>query len=254
MMRRSNRREFLKQTTLAGVGFWVAGNSSVQSETPKPKLNIGVIGCGGQGGSNLSNVASENIVALCDVNDLNLGKAAERFPKARKYRDFRKLLDEAKDIDAVVVSTTEHTHAFATLPAIQLGKHVYCEKPLAHCVYEARVVAEAATKAKVATQMGTQIHATDNYRRIVELIQGNVIGPVRDCHVWVSRDWGGGDRPAGSEPVPAHLDWDLWLARRPNVPSTRCISLGPSGTSGGISAAAPCPTWAATGTICLSGP
>src|SRR5262249_35062204 len=141
--------------------------------------------------------------------------------------DFRKLLDDARDIDAVVVSTCEHTHAFATLPAIGLGKHVYCEKPLAHCVWEARTVAEAATKAKVATQMGTQIHATDNYRRVVELVQAGVIGSVRECHVWVARDWGGGDRPKEAEPVPAHLNWDLWLGPAPERPFHSVYFPGP---------------------------
>ena len=133
----------------------------------------------------------------------------------------------------MVVSTTEHTHAFATLPALRLGKHVYCEKPLTHNVYEARVIREAAAKAKVATQMGTQIHAGENYRRVVELIQTGAIGPVNAVHVWVGRAWGrqsaeaakrNGDivhveeRPAGSEPVPAGLDWDLWLGPAPARP------------------------------------
>src|SRR5262249_56367651 len=142
-------------------------------------LNIAVIGCGGRGGGNLGSVSSENIVALCDVNENNLNGAASKYSKARKEVDFRKLFDHEKEFDAVVVSTCEHTHAFATLPALQLGKHVYCEKPLTHNVWEARVIREAAAKAKVATQMGTQIHASDNYRRVVELIQTGAIGPVR---------------------------------------------------------------------------
>ena len=112
------------------------------------------------------------------------------YPQAHRYRDFRKLYDRAADFDAVVVSTTEHTHAFATLPALQLGKHVYCEKPLTYNIWEARHIREAAAKAKVATQMGTQIHAGDNYRRVVELIQTGAIGPVHEAHVWVSRAWG----------------------------------------------------------------
>ena len=111
-------------------------------------------------------------------------------PKARRYRDFRKLYEHAANFDAVVVSTTEHTHAFATLPALQLGKHVYCEKPLTYNIWEAATIREAAAKAKVATQMGTQIHAGDNYRRVVELIQTGAIGPVHEVHVWVGRAWG----------------------------------------------------------------
>src|SRR5205809_6324352 len=103
-----------------------------------------------------------------------------KFPRARRYKDFRRLYDASKDIDAVVVSTPEHTHAFATLPALRLGKHVYCEKPLTHNIWEARIIREAAAKAKVATQMGTQIHASENYRRVVELVQTGAIGPVRE--------------------------------------------------------------------------
>src|SRR5712692_745186 len=124
MNRQTNRRDFLKHTLGAGVGFWVLGNTEVaHSRSPSEKLNIGIIGAARRGAVNTENVATENIVALCDIDENNLGKAAEKFPKARKYVDFRKLLDEAKDIDAVVISTTEHTHAFAAMPAIQLGKH-----------------------------------------------------------------------------------------------------------------------------------
>src|SRR6185312_9597494 len=139
---------------------------------------------------NLRQVGSENIVALCDVFEPAVDRAAEKHPRARRYRDFRRLYDHANDFDAVVVSTTEHTHAFATLPALQLGKHVYCEKPLTYNIAEARVIREAAAKAKVATQMGTQIHSGNNYRRVVELIQTGAIGPVHEAHVWVSRAWG----------------------------------------------------------------
>lgn len=190
----------------------------VRGESLNEKLNVGIVGAGGRGASNTQNVSSENIVALCDVDENNLNKAAEKYPKARKYVDFRKLFDEAKNIDAVVVSTTEHTHAFATMLAIKLGKHVYCEKPLTHSVWEARMIADAASKAKIATQMGTQIHATDNYRRVVELVQTGAIGPVHEVHVWVSRAWGGGDRPTGDYPVPPHLHWDLWLGPAPERP------------------------------------
>jgi predicted dehydrogenase len=219
MTRRSNRRDFLKQSALAGAGFWLAGPTSPAAvRSPNEKLNVAVIGAGGRGAANTDGVKAENIVALCDVDEVNLGRAAEKHIKARKYRDFRELLDEAKDVDAVVVSTTEHTHAFATLGALRLGKHVYCEKPLCHSIWETRLITEAAAKAKVATQMGTQIHAGDNYRRVVELVQANAVGPVTECHVWVARDWGGGDRPKGAPPVPKTLDWDLWLGPAPERP------------------------------------
>ena len=175
---------------------------------------------------------TENIVTLCDVNEGNLARAAEQHPKARKVVDFRKVFDHPNEFDAVIVSTCEHTHAFATLAALQLGKHVYCEKPLTHSVWEARVIREAAAKAKVATQMGIQIHAGSNYRRVVELIQSGAIGPVREAHVWVSRGLVASnrtrtsrstamdivstqDRPKDSSPIPAGLDWDLWLGPAP---------------------------------------
>jgi predicted dehydrogenase len=216
--RSSNRRDFLKQTVLSGAGFWLAGHSPAVARSPNEKLNLAIIGAGGRGAANTEAVQDENIVALCDVEETNLGRAAEKHSKARTYRDFRKLFDQAKDIDAVVVSTTEHTHAFATLAALQLGKHVYCEKPLCHSIWETRRITEAAAKAKVATQMGTQIHAGDNYRRVVELVQANAIGPITECHVWVARDWGGGARPTETLPVPKTLDWDLWLGPAPERP------------------------------------
>jgi predicted dehydrogenase len=229
MTRRSNRRAFLQQAALAGAGFWVAGGTAPgQQRSPHERLNIAIIGAGGRGGANTAAVAGENVVALCDVDDHHLGRAAERYPRARRYHDFRRLLDRGHDFDAVVVSTTEHTHALATLAALRLGKHVYCEKPLAHCVHEARVVAEAARRARVATQMGTQIHAGDNYRRVVELVQAGAIGPVRECHVWVSRGWGGGDRPRDTPPVPAYLHWDLWLGPAPARPYHPTYVPGPA--------------------------
>jgi predicted dehydrogenase len=232
MTRLSTRRDFLQQTTLAGLGVWVAaGTSPSQQRSPNERLNIAIIGTGGRGGHNLGQMAGENIVALCDVDERRLGPAGERFPRARRYQDFRRLYDQVNDIDAVVVSTTEHTHAFATLPALRLGKHVYCEKPLAHSVHEARVVAQAAARARVVTQMGTQIHASENYRRVVELVQANAIGPVRECHVWVARggpQWGGGDRPQGTHAVPSQLNWELWLGPAPQRPYHPDYVPGPS--------------------------
>lgn len=214
----------------------------LSADAPSGKLNLAVIGCGGRGAGNLEEVSSENIVALCDVNENNLNAAGQKFPNARKYVDFRKLFDAANDIDAVVVSCAEHTHAFATLPALQLKKHVYCEKPLAHNVWETRKIMEAAAKAKVATQMGTQIHATANYRRVVELIQSGSIGPVKEAHVWVGRAWGRQseeaskrnkdivfvqERPPGASPIPAGLHWDLWLGPAPERPFHEVYFPGP---------------------------
>src|SRR6185369_17164501 len=177
------------------------------------------IGAGGRGGSNMADVGkSENIVAICDVAEVALDSAQKKFPQARRFTDFRKLYEIEKEFDAVVVSTCEHTHAFATLPAIKLGKHVYCEKPLTYNIWEARVIREAAAQAKVATQMGTQIHAGNNYRRVVEVIQSGAIGPVREVHVWVGKVWSGTGRPADSPAVPSHIHWNLWLGPAPERP------------------------------------
>lgn len=169
MTHHTHRRQFLQTTAALGTGFWVAGLSRAEeSRSPNDKLNIGIIGVGGRGASNTGGVASENIAALCDVDARRLDAAAEKFPQAKTYVDWRKLVEQ-KDLDAVVVSSTDHTHAPASVWAMNRGLSVYCEKPVAHSVYEARVVQDKynANKGKLATQMGTQIHATDNYRRVV---------------------------------------------------------------------------------------
>jgi predicted dehydrogenase len=238
--KRLTRRTFLGTSAAAAVAL--GAPAILRGENLNSKLNVAVIGTGGRGGGNLNSVSSENIVGLCDVYQPNLDRAAEKHQKARKFADFRKLYDHAKEFDAVVVSTCEHAHAFATLPALQLGKHVYCEKPLTYNIEEARVIREAAAKAKVVTQMGIQIHAGDNYRRVVELIQTGAIGPVREAHVWVGRAWGrqspeeakaNGDivstqeRPEGSSPIPTGLDWDLWLGGAPERPFHQVYFPGP---------------------------
>ena len=221
MNRRTNRRRFLKNTALAGVGICVVGpGGTAQGRSPNEKLNIGIIGSSGRGGSNTKSVSSENIVALCDVDKKRLAKPAAQFPKAKTYEDWRKLLDQ-KDLDAVVVSTTDHTHAFACVWAMNRGLSVYCEKPLAHSVHEARVMQDTykKNKDKIATQMGTQIHATENYRRLVELVQSGSIGPVREAHVWCGRaGLKDGQRPNDKHPVPENLNWDLWLGPTPYRP------------------------------------
>lgn len=215
------RRKFLQATATVGVaGFW-SGLS--QADEPKDsaneRLHVGVIGVAGQGEYDLNNVAGAGaaIVALCDVDERRVGKARERFPNAKFHTDFRRLLDE-KGLDAVVVATPDHTHAVATMAALRAGLHVYCEKPLTHTVYEARTVAEAAAKHQRVTQMGTQIHAGNNYRRVVELIQGGAIGAVSEVHVWCGKSWGGGERPTETPPVPEGLHYDLWLGPAPYRP------------------------------------
>jgi len=225
MSRHADRREFLKSSALAAVGFWVAGTQTpAQSRSPNEKLNVGIIGVHSRGAANMEAVAAagENVVALCDVNDDYLAEAAKKNPKAKTYIDWRKMLDQ-KDIDAVTVSTTEHTHALASIAAMKRGKHVYCEKPLAHSVYEARMMRQTCRQAKVATQMGTQIHATDNYRRVVELVQSGAVGPVREVHVWVDQGIEGPrSRPQETPPVPKNLHWDLWIGPAPSRPYHPC--------------------------------
>jgi predicted dehydrogenase len=237
-----SRRHFLRASALAAGSLAVAAPALLRAQNLNNKLSIGIIGCGGRGGFAVDSSRGENIVALCDVAEDRLNSVGQKHPGARKYVDFRKLLDEAKDLDAITVATAEHTHAFATLGALQQGKHVYCEKPLTHSVFEARVIAEAAAKAKVATQMGTQMHATANYRQVVELIQTGAIGPVREAHTWVSRAWGWQtpeeakahqdivstqERPEGASPVPAGLRWDLFLGPAPQRPFNTVYWPGP---------------------------
>jgi predicted dehydrogenase len=221
MPRTTTRRTFLKGSAhvgaaLAGVGFWTS-RSAAESTSPNEKLNVAIIGVGGQGASNLKNVSSENIVALCDVDERRAAKAFEAYPRAAKYRDFRKLLTDRKDIDAVVVSTPDHCHAAASVMAMKLGKHVYCEKPLTHSVHEVRVVRQVAAVAKVATQMGTQGSSHAGLRRAVELVKAGTIGAVREIHAWSDRPiWPQAiERPRERQAVPAHLDWDLWLGPAP---------------------------------------
>jgi predicted dehydrogenase len=239
-----SRRSFLARSAAAGAAL-LGAPALLRGQNANSRLNLAFIGVGGRGGANLremTRTGAENVVALCDVNGNALDAAGERFPEARKYKDFRRLFDEPKDIDAVVVSTTEHTHAFATLPALQLRKPVYCEKPLTLNVEEARRVREAAQAAGVPTQMGTQVHASANYRRVVELIQSGAIGSVTEAHVWVSRAWGlqtkeeaeankdivfALERPKEEQRPPSYLDWDLWLGPAPARPFHEVYFPGP---------------------------
>jgi predicted dehydrogenase len=217
-----NRREFIRQTAAAGgalaVGYHIHPAPAAQSSSPNEKLNLAAVGTMNRARANLAAVAGENIVALCDVDENLLNRAAARYTGARKYRDFRVLLEKEGDkIDAVLVGTPDHTHAPAAAMALRLSKHVYCEKPLTHTVFEARTLADLARAKQRVTQMGTQIHAGDNYRRVVELIQTGAIGAVREAHVWVGASYGGASfRSSG--PAPGHLDWDLWLGPAPARP------------------------------------
>jgi predicted dehydrogenase len=218
-----NRRQMLRGTVALGAGAWLAGRGVAKTVSPNQKLNIAIVGCAGRGGANLEGVKGENIVALCDVDEKRLGSAAAQFRGAKTFRDFRKMLDAMhKQIDAVVVSTPDHTHALPSLTAMRLGKHVYCEKPLAWSIEEVRLMAVTARQYKVATQMGTQGLANDDSRVAIEVIRSGVFGEPRELHVWTDRAtawWPQGiDRPADRPPTPKNLDWDLWLGGAPERP------------------------------------
>jgi predicted dehydrogenase len=214
------RRRFLQTTAAGAMTFW-SGRSRAEERkvSANERVHVGVIGVAGQGAYDMNEVANAGaaIVALCDVDENRTGQARERFPEAQFYPDFRRLLDR-KGLDAIVIATPDHTHAVATVAALKAGLHVYCEKPLTHCVYEARVVAETAAQQKRVTQMGTQIHAGSNYRRVVELVQSGAIGTIREVHVWCVKSWGGGDRPEDKPPIPPGLHYDLWLGPAPYRP------------------------------------
>ncbi len=218
-----NRRGFLKATgvstaALAAGGFF-SQRSPAASKSSLEKLNIAIIGTANRGADNIAGVQQESLVALCDIDANYLEKAAARFPGARRYVDYREMLDREGDaVDAVMVSTADHHHAPATLRAIRSGRHVYCEKPLAHTVEEVRLITEAAREKRVATQLGTIIHAEENYRRAVEIVQHGTIGEINEVHVWVGKGWDGGDRPTRDETPPASMNWDLWLGPAPVRP------------------------------------
>ncbi len=195
---------------------------------PSEKLNLAGVGIGGQGRSDLSNLESENIVALCDVDWRYARGTFERYPNAKRYKNFREMLDkEDKNLDGVVVATPDHLHAPVSMAAIKRGKHVYCEKPLTHTVLEAKMLAEAAREAGVATQMGNQGQAGEGVRLLCETIWDGAIGQVHEVHIWTDRPlnginkwyWPQGvDRPKGQDPVPDTLDWDLWVGPAPMRP------------------------------------
>ena len=223
-----NRRRFLWRTSAAGAAVvaspWII---PARADSPNEKLDVAVVGVAGRGGANLGGVRGENVVALCDVDSNRLGAAANGIPAAKTFADFRRMLDAMhKQIDAVVVSTPDHTHAPAGVMAMKLGKNCYSEKPMTHCVHEARVMTDVAVENRLATQLGTQIHAGDNYRRVVELIRADAIGPVDEVHVWCGAQYAPGDRPTETPPVPPNLNWDLWLGPAPERPYHSCYVPG----------------------------
>ncbi|MBI4660516.1 MAG: Gfo/Idh/MocA family oxidoreductase [Verrucomicrobia bacterium] len=212
------RRQFVKKSALATSALTLPFIATRNVLGANEKLNIAGIGVGGKGASDIGNVDHENIVALCDVDEANASATFKKYPHAKRFKDFRVMLEkEGKGIDAVTVSTPDHMHAPASLLAMKMGKHVYCQKPLTRTVSEARQMAEAARRHKVATQMGNQGHCNPETRRLVELIQAGALGQVSEVHVWTDRPiWPQGiDRPKEQPPVPATLDWELWLGVAP---------------------------------------
>lgn len=221
-----SRRQFLNSAVAAGA-FTIIPRHVLGGPAhipPSEKLNIAGIGIGGRGHGNLDACASENIVALCDVDWglVAVKQVFNRWPNARRWKDYRKMLDEQKDIDAVIIATPDHTHACITMAAIRHGKHVYCEKPLTHTVYEARQIAKAAREAGVATQLGNQGQADESARVLCEMIWDGAIGNVREIHGWSNRypaiSPRAIPRPTDKPPVPADLEWDLWLGPAPERP------------------------------------
>src|SRR6266404_2000759 len=214
-----SRRQFIYYSALAASGTALTSHAKPRPRpvSPNEKLNIAGVGAGGKGSSDLNFCSGENIVALCDVNEHSAAATRQKFPNAKFYTDFRVMLEKEKSIDAVDIATPDHMHAAIAAMAIKMGKHVYCQKPLTHDVYEARMLRDLARKYKVATQMGNQGSASDGLRRAVEVVQAGLIGPVRQAYVWTNRPiWPQGlDRPSGSDPVPPTLDWDLWLGTAP---------------------------------------
>jgi len=217
-----SRRDFIRAALAAGTAIPAVGLSprrqadAAERKSAGEKLNLAIIGVAAKGEDNLNNVASENIAVLCDIDAARLGKAGERFPAAKRYDDYRRVFDH-EDLDGVVISTPDHMHAIPTAIALRRGLAVYCEKPLTHTVFEARTIRELTTKHKNITQMGTQIHAGDNYRRTVEMVQGGVIGPVNRVLVWQNAIVPPCQRVAQAE-VPPGINYDVWLGPAPYRP------------------------------------
>jgi len=224
-----NRREFMSGAAAAAATVTIVAPHVLGGPDRKPpsdKLNIAGIGVGGKGWGDIRSVPSENIVAMCDVDSRQIARSNKQFPKAKTWVDYRRMLEKQKDIDAVMIATPDHTHAVITIAAIKLGKHVFCQKPLTHSVYEARMIGEAAGEAKVATQMGNQGQAGEGARLLAETIWDGAIGNVREIHAWSNRNrrisQRGVARPKDTPAVPKELDWDLWLGPARQRPYHRC--------------------------------
>lgn len=222
------RRRFLKSTAQAAATFTILAAGSARTYAANERLNIAAIGIGGQGAGDIDQLKSQNIVALCDVDWRHAAGTFKKFPGAKPFKDYRRMFDQIPgEFDAVIVATPDHHHAPATMAALRLGKHVYCEKPLTHSAWEARAIAQAARAAKVATQMGNQAQASEETRRLQEFVLDNAVGAIREVHIWTDRPsqglfneyWPQGvARPTDTPAVPDTLEWDLWLGPAPARP------------------------------------
>lgn len=219
-MATSNRRTFIKSTAAIGAGFWVAGGVSAKASTSaNEEIRFGCIGVGGKGSSDSADAAKNGkVVAICDIDETRFDGADNKFPGAKKFTDFRKMLEEMGDsIDAVTVSTPDHTHAVAALMAMRMGKHCFCQKPLTHSIEEARIMSEVARDKNLVTQMGNQGTAESNLRQSAALVKNGIIGTVKEVHVWTNRPvWPQSfGLKVETQPAPAHIHWNDWIGPAP---------------------------------------
>lgn len=222
MSLKSTRREFLGSALIGGFSIWIADPARAQGgKSPNERVQFACIGVGGKGDSDTADAARlGDVVAICDVDENTLNRAAQKYPMAKKYNDYRKMLEEmGSSIDAVTVSTPDHSHAPAALMAMEMGKHCFCQKPLAHSIYEIHRMMEVARRKKLATQMGNQGTAGDNLRRFAAMVRAGAIGDVTEVHVWTNRPiWPQGISRPPQAPVPAYLHWNLWIGPAPFRP------------------------------------
>jgi len=229
MTSKFNRRTFVKTTAAVGAGYWVAGGVTPARayQSKLDKVQFGCIGVQGKGASDTADAARlGEVVAICDIDETHLGKAGESYPAAKKFKDYRNMLEEVGDsIDAVTVSTPDHTHAVAALQAMRMGKHCFCQKPLTHSIEEARLMGKVAKENQLITQMGNQGTALSTLRQSSALVQAGVIGDVQEVHVWTNRPvWPQGtDIKIEELPVPPHVNWDLWLGPAQRIPYQKGI-------------------------------
>jgi predicted dehydrogenase len=219
------RRDFLKTSAVGFAGYWLGTSRARGAESVHDKLNLACIGVGGQGASNVNGCKSQNLVAMCDLDEERAAKSFEAFPAAKKFTDFRKMFDEiGGQLDGVVISTPDHTHFHPAWWAIERGKHVYLEKPMAHSVWEVRELTRFAAEKKVSTQLGVQRHTLPHLREAVEILQSGALGVIKECHAWVDSERGMPDKPTEAETAPKSLDWDLWLGPAAYRPYSRAYA------------------------------